>query len=72
MTAQLPRPQSIWRQLSTNRLMRVIYSEAHDVIAHDAERVNSLKTLVSWRGTSDQFFADFQPADPNLYPKTAS
>lgn len=52
--------------------MRVIYSEAHDVIAHDAERVNSLKTLVSWRGTADQFFADFQPADPNLYPKTAS
>lgn len=72
MILQLPRPQSIWRQLSTNRLMRVIYSEAHDLIAHDAERADVLEEITTWRGTADQFFTDFQPADANLYPKTAS
>ena len=72
MTLQLPRPQSIWFQKSTNRLMRVIYSEAHDIVAHDAERADELKTLISWRGTADEFFADFQPGNPDFYPKTAT
>ena len=52
--------------------MRVIYSESHDVIAHDAELADVRSLIVSWRGTAEAFHAAFQPFDAELYPKTAS
>jgi len=72
MTLQLPRPGSIWLQVATCRMMRVIYSEAHDVIAHDAELIDRIKQSVSWCGAAEDFFRQFEPANPNDYPKTAS
>ena len=72
MISELPKPQSIWCQRSTMRLMRVIYSEAHDIIAHDAELADRRSAITSWRGTAEEFFASFMTAEPKLYPKTAS
>lgn len=75
MTAQLPIPGSIWFQPSTGRTMRVILSGPADIISHDAELADRMPINfepVSWRGTPDQFFGDFTPANPDCYPKTAT
>lgn len=71
MTAELPRPGSVWFQVTTARMMRVCYSEINDVVAHDAELSDTRDQIVTWRGTAGQFFAAFRPGDPNLFPKTA-
>lgn len=74
MTGQLklPRPGSVWKQTKLNRPMRVIYSGIKEIIAHDAERADAIETIVSWSGTADEFFEQFEPGDPNTYPKTAN
>lgn len=72
MIMELPRPQSVWKQRVTNRTMRVICSDPHDVVAHDAECSDSRSIIVSWRGSAKDFFDNFIPADPKLYPKSAS
>ena len=75
MTAQLPRPGSIWHQPSTGRTMRVILSGPTDIVCHDcelADRMPACVEPVSWRGNPEEFFGDFLPANPDGYPKTVS
>ena len=69
---KLPRPGSVWKQTKLNRPMRVIYSSINEIIAHDAERCDEIKTVISWLGTADTFFNLFEPGDPTTYPKTAN
>jgi hypothetical protein len=72
MTGQLPAPQSIWFQTATRRFIRVIYSDAHEILAHDAELADRMTVIVSWRGSASDFAEQFQPSDSEFYPKTAS
>jgi hypothetical protein len=50
--------------------MRVIFSDAHDVVAHNCEMAESVKPW-SWRGTADEFAREFVPGDPDAFPRTA-
>jgi len=76
MTAQLPPPGSTWLQLETNRPMRVAPAgnSASDITAHDCEMTAPKPihvTMMSWRGTAEEFFKAFVPFDPDFYPRTA-
>lgn len=75
MSALLPPPGSVWRQRSTHRQMRVIYSAEFDIVAHDAELADKLPTHIeisSWVGDAAAFEKEFIPGDPELYPLTAA
>ena len=75
MTMQLPRPGSIWHQQAIGRTMRVILSGITDIVCHDCELADRMPEgvePVSWRGNPEQFFAEFVPANPDCYPKTAT
>lgn len=75
MTCDLPRPGTIWNQrmaapFAPPRPMRVIFAEEGDVVANNCELAESAR-LFSWRGTAAEFFARFEPGDPEEYPRTA-
>ena len=64
MTADLPCPGTIWNRLPRVPYgpvcpMRVIFSDAHDVVAHNCEMAECVKPW-SWRGTADEFAREFQ------------
>lgn len=71
MTDELPNPGSIWRHVTLNRQMRVIFSDEDEIVAHDAELADRLETVVSWVGTHAEFSNSFEPGDPSKFPKTA-
>ena len=74
MTAQLPRPGSIWCHLAAGRIMRVVLSGETDIVCHDCELADRMQigvNPISWRGTPEEFFTGFAPANPDCYPKTA-
>ena len=55
--------------------MRVILSCEADIICHDcevADRMSLGVVPVSWRGTPEEFFGGFSPANPDCFPKTAT
>ncbi len=72
MSSTLPPPGSVWRQRSTHRQMRVIYSAERDIVAHDAELADVHQQIASWVGDAKAFDAEFIPGDPEHYPKTAA
>lgn len=77
MTAELPRPGSIWRYRIGIGQARVIYSSEHDIITHNCEVTLSpfesalQNRMVSWRGDIRFFNECFAPGDPTQYPATA-
>lgn len=69
---ELPPPGSVYRQIETNRQMRVVYSGTKEIVAHNAELADRLETIVSWVGTPEKFAKEFAPGDPNKFPQTAA
>ena len=73
MTAELPKPESVWADRDSKRLIRAVLVTPDDIVCHDCEvtaRVFQVG-MNSWRGTLEDFHNTFYPVEQSLYPKTA-